>query len=327
MMSFEHPYYLLLLILVPLVAYLYWYRNRRPATFTLSSTGAFKGSPPSLRSRFIWLPTALLLLSLILGVVALSRPQDTSFHSTRETEGINIMLALDVSGSMLAQDLQPNRIEAAKEVAANFVASRPNDNIGVVVFSGESYTQCPLTTDHATVQNLLKGVELGLIKDGTAIGSGLATAVSRLKEVKGEGKVVILLTDGTNNTGAISPLTAAEIAQGFNIRVYAIGVGTKGEAPSPIQTVFGIEYKMMPVDIDEPMLQKIAEATGGRYFRATDNSSLANIYNEIDKLEKVKLKEENFTQKNELFHYPLGLALLLALMALFLRNTWLKTLP
>lgn len=327
MTTFAHPLFFLLLLLVPALVALYIWRLRTPSTFTLSTTGAFKGFRPTLRSRLYWLPEVLLLGSYILTVIALARPQTTDSHSTRETEGINIMLALDVSGSMLAQDLKPNRIEAAKEVAQEFVASRPNDNIGLVVFAGESYTQAPLTTDHAIVQNFLSQVELGVLDDGTAIGSGLATSISRLKEVEGESKVVILLTDGTNNAGAIAPTTAAEIAKSFGIRVYTIGVGTMGEAPTPVQTLLGIEYMMMPVEIDEASLRQIADTTGGQYFRATDNEELKEIYSEIDRMEKVKLKVENFTQKTELYHYFLWVALGLAVLALLLRNSWLKRLP
>lgn len=326
-MTFLHPYYFLLLLVVPLVIYLYVKRQQRPATFKLSTTKAFDGYHTSLRSRLHWLPFALLLVSYTFAIFALARPQSSTSHSTRETEGINIMLVLDVSGSMLARDLQPNRIEAAKAVASEFVASRPSDIIGLVVFAGESYTQCPLTTDHAMVLNLMKEVELGLISDGTAIGSGLATAVSRLKDVEGDSKVVVLLTDGTNNAGAIAPITAAEIAESFGIRVYTIGVGTKGEAPTPVQTIMGIEYMMLPVDIDEGMLQEIAAGTDGRYFRATDNASLKAIYEEIDQMEKVKLKVENFTQKTEHFALFLWLSLGFAAAALLLRNTWLRSLP
>ena len=327
MITFAHPLFFLLLLFVPLLTALYLWRQKTPSSFTISTTGAFKEFRPGARARLSRLPSILLLISCILAVVALARPQTTLSRSTRETEGINIMLALDVSGSMLAQDLKPNRIEAAKEVAQKFVASRPNDNIGLVVFAGESYTQAPLTTDHAIVQNFLSQVELGVLDDGTAIGSGLATGISRLKEEEGESKVLILLTDGTNNAGAIEPATAAEIAKSFGIRVYTIGVGTIGEAPTPVQTLLGIEYMMLPVEIDEDMLRRIADTTGGKYFRATDNDELKMIYAEIDKLEKVKLRVDNFTSKTELYHYFLWSAFLFAATALLLRNTWLRRLP
>lgn len=326
-MTFAHPYFFLLLLLVPLAIWLYLWREKRPATFTLSTIGAFRGRKVSWRTRLCWLPFALALLAFISGVVALARPQSSNAYSTESTEGINIVLALDISGSMLAKDLQPNRFEAAKSVAGEFVSSRPYDNIGLVVFAGESYTQCPLTTDHAVLLNMINGVEMGLVNDGTAIGSGLATAVNRLKEIKEGSKVVILLTDGTNNSGTIAPVTAAEIAASFGIRVYTIGLGTMGEALYPIQTYLGVEYVSMPVEIDEASLKQIASATGGQYFRATDNNSLHKIYEEIDQLEKVKLKVESFTQKEELFPPYLWAALILLFAALLLRSTLFRRMP
>lgn len=326
-MTFAHPYFFLLLLLVPLAIWLYLWREKRPATFTLSTIGAFRGRKVSWRTRLCWLPFALALLAFVSGVVALARPQSSNAYSTESTEGINIVLALDISGSMLAKDLQPNRFEAAKSVAGEFVSSRPYDNIGLVVFAGESYTQCPLTTDHAVLLNMINGVEMGLVNDGTAIGSGLATAVNRLKEIKEGSKVVILLTDGTNNSGTIAPVTAAEIAASFGIRVYTIGVGTMGEALYPIQTYLGVEYVSMPVEIDEASLKQIASATGGQYFRATDNNSLHKIYEEIDQLEKVKLKVESFTQKEELFPPYLWAALILLFAALLLRSTLFRRMP
>ena len=326
-MTFAHPYFFLLLLLVPLAIWLYLWREKRPATFTLSTIGAFRGRKVSWRTRLCWLPFALALLAFISGVVALARPQSSNAYSTESTEGINIVLALDISGSMLAKDLQPNRFEAAKSVAGEFVSSRPYDNIGLVVFAGESYTQCPLTTDHAVLLNMINGVEMGLVNDGTAIGSGLATAVNRLKEIKEGSKVVILLTDGTNNSGTIAPVTAAEIAASFGIRVYTIGVGTMGEALYPIQTYLGVEYVSMPVEIDEASLKQIASATGGQYFRATDNNSLHKIYEEIDQLEQVKLKVESFTQKEELFPPYLWAALILLFAALLLRSTLFRRMP
>ncbi|WP_298631660.1 VWA domain-containing protein [uncultured Porphyromonas sp.] len=326
-MTFAHPYYFLLLLLVPLAIWLYLWREKRPATFTLSTIGAFRGRRVSWRTRLCWLPFALALLGFVSGVIALARPQSSNAYSTESTEGINIVLALDISGSMLAKDLQPNRFEAAKSVAGEFVSSRPYDNIGLVVFAGESYTQCPLTTDHAVLLNMINSVEMGLVNDGTAIGSGLATAVNRLKEIKEGSKVVILLTDGTNNSGTIAPVTAAEIAASFGIRVYTIGVGTMGEALFPIQTYLGIEYVNMPVEIDEASLKQIASTTGGQYFRATDNNSLYKIYEEIDQLEKVKMKVESFTQKEELFPPYLWVALILLFTALLLRSTLFRRMP
>lgn len=326
-MTYLHPYAFLLLIAIPAVIYLYIARLRDPATFTLSTTGAFKNFKVTWRTRLHWLPFGLMILSYTAAVFALARPQTTSSTSEESTEGINISMVLDISASMLARDLVPNRIEAAKLVASDFITSRPHDNIGLVVFAGESFTQCPLTTDHAVLLNLLNTVEMGLIQDGTAIGNGLATAVSRLKDVEGKSKVVILLTDGTNNAGAISPKTAAEIAQSFGIRVYTIGVGTRGEAMYPVNTMFGIQYQPMQVEIDEEMLQSIAGITGGAYFRATDNASLSSIYKEIDQMEKVKLKVDNYTQKTEHFQFFVILALALAFLALLLRSTLFRSLP
>lgn len=326
-MTFAHPEAFFLLLLVPLVILLRIRRVKRPATFTLSSTNAFRDMRSGLRAHLTWLPTALLLVAYSCMVVALARPQSFSSSSTGETKGINIMLSIDISGSMLARDLKPNRVEAAKAVASEFVASRPHDNIGLVVFAGESFTQCPLTTDHTVLLNLLSSIDIGLLEDGTAIGDGLATAVTRLKECEGESRVVILLTDGTNNAGTIDPKTAAEIARSFGVRVYTIAVGTKGEAPYPVITDFGIEYRMMPVEIDETSLRSIAELTGGRFFRATDNSSLAEIYSEIDRMEKVKLEVHDYTQRTEHFVPWLWAALAMLFAAVLLRSTLLRTLP
>lgn len=222
------------------------------------------------------------MVAVALLIVILARPQSTNSWSNSSTEGIDIMLAMDISGSMLAQDLKPNRLEAAKDVAASFINGRPNDNIGLVVFSAESFTQCPLTTDHTVLLNLFKDIQSGMIQDGTAIGLGLVNAVSRIKDSHAKSKVIILLTDGSNNAGEIAPVTAAEIAKTFGVRVYTIGVGTKGMAPYPFQTAFGVQYQNIPVEIDEATLKQIASTTGGQYFRATDNASLKEIYSEID---------------------------------------------
>ncbi|MDO5036359.1 MAG: VWA domain-containing protein [Porphyromonas sp.] len=327
-MTFAKPLYFLLLLAVPLFVYLYYLREKKPATFKISSLGAFRKSQLSWKSRWYWLPDLLLLVAYVLMVVALARPQSSTSHTMQTTEGINIVITLDLSGSMLSRDLQPNRMEAAKTVAAEFVNSRPNDNIGLVVFAGESYTQCPLTTDHAVLLNLINSLEMGLMNDGTAIGSGLATSINRLREIESSGsKVIILLTDGSNNQGAISPLSAAEIAKNYGIKVYTIGVGTMGEAPTPVQTMFGIEYRMMPVEIDEPLMQQISDLTGGQYFRATDNASLRSVYAEIDRMEKDELKVESFTQMTEHFEIYLWIAMILSLVALLLRVTFFKTLP
>lgn len=326
-MTFAHPLYFLLLLLLPLILAYRWWTNKRPATFILSTVGAFRGRTPSLRVRLSFLPSLFLALSYVAMVFALARPQTALSHSSSTTEGIHIMLTLDLSTSMLAEDLKPNRIEAAKAVASEFVQKRPNDNIGLVVFARESFTQCPMTTDQGTLLRLLGGVETGVVTDGTAIGNGLATAIGRLKDVEGKSKVIILLTDGSNNAGEIAPLTAAELAETFGIRVYTIGVGTQGVAPYPFQTPMGVQYQNIPVDIDETTLKAIAEKTGGKYFRAVDNESLSAIYDEIDKLEKVKLNVETYTEKTEYFGWFVAFAALSLCMALIGRMTIFRILP
>ena len=244
-----------------------------------------------------------------------------------ETKGIDIVLALDVSGSMLSQDLQPDRLQAAKKVAAEFVTDRKNDNIGLVIFAGESFTQCPLTTDHKVLLNLLNEIEFGVIEDGTAIGLGLANSVNRLKDSESNSRVVILLTDGTNNSGQIAPLTAADLARSYGIRVYTVGVGTKGMAPTPVQTPYGIRMQNMPVDIDEKTLTEIAAMTGGQYFRAQDTEGLRQVYAEIDEMERYLISVQNVTRRQELF-LPYALtALGLILLELLLRRTWLRAIP
>ena len=237
------------------------------------------------------------------------------------------MLSMDISGSMLAQDLKPNRLEAAKDVAASFINGRPNDNIGLVVFSAESFTQCPLTTDHAVLLNLFKDIQSGMIQDGTAIGLGLANAVSRIKDSQAKSKVIILLTDGSNNAGEIAPVTAAEIAKTFGVRVYTIGVGTQGMAPYPFQTAFGVQYQNIPVEIDEATLKQIAAITGGQYFRATDNASLKEIYAEIDQMEKTKISVQEFSKKQEEYKNWALLVFALLLIEILLRNTLLRNIP
>ncbi|MDO5523115.1 MAG: VWA domain-containing protein [Bacteroidia bacterium] len=327
-MQFANPTYLyLLLILVPLIAWYVIRMSKTQASFKLASTHAFSGKNRGFKTYLRHLPFALRMIALALLIVVLARPQATDSWEETETQGIDIMLALDVSGSMLAQDLQPNRLEAVKKVAAEFITDRGNDNIGLVVFAGESFTQCPMTTDHNVLLNLLSGIDFGIIEDGTAIGLGLANAVNRLKDSESKSKVIILLTDGSNNRGQIAPLTAADLARSYGIRVYTIGAGTKGTAPTPVQTPFGMRLQNMPVDIDENTLTEIASLTGGQYFRAVDNESLSNIYNEIDELEKYLISVQNVTRKQELF-MPFALfALGLILLELILRRTWLRNIP
>lgn len=326
-MTFASPYYFLLLALVPLLIALFIFRLKAPATFTLSTIGGIKRIGRSWRTRLFWLPFALMLLSFVMMVCALARPQLSHSKSNTTKEGINIVMAMDVSTSMLAEDLKPNRLEAAKEVAAHFISTRPNDNIGLVAFAGESFTQCPLTTDQATLLNLLMTLQTGVISDGTAIGNGIATSVSRLKDLPSKSKVLILLTDGSNNSGEIAPVTAAEIAQTFGVRIYTIGVGTEGLAPYPFQTPIGIQYQNVPVEIDEKTLTSIADRSGGKYFRATDNDALRRIYEEIDQMEKSKIKVESYTKQEEQFIPFLIAALCLLLASFLLRTTVFRTLP
>ena len=267
------------------------------------------------------------VFAIVFLVFALARPQSSSSWQTYNSEGIDIMLALDISGSMLARDFTPDRLEAAKEVATKFILERPQDRIGLVVFSGESFTQSPLTTDQAVLVNVMKDIESGMIEDGTAIGLGLANAVNRLKDSKAKSKVVILLTDGINNRGAIAPMTAAELAKTFGIRVYTIGVGSLGEAPYPVQTPFGVQLQRMPVEIDEDILTQIADMTGGKYFRATDNKKLEQIYKEIDQLEKSKVEVKHFSRKNEHFFYFALIGALLLILEALGRYTLLRKIP
>jgi len=265
-------------------------------------------------------------VAVALLIIVLARPQKTDKFQDVSTEGIDIVLTQDISGSMLARDFKPDRLQAAKNIATEFISGRPYDRIGLVVFSGESFTQCPLTTDHAVLINLLREIQSGMIEDGTAIGMGLATAVSRIKDSKAKSKVIILLTDGVNNKGEIAPATAADIAKTFGIRVYTIGVGTQGTAPYPVQTPYGIQYQDMPVEIDEGILQQIAQNTGGKYFRATDNDKLTQVYKEIDKLEKSKIDVRQFSRKEERYLIPALIAFILLAIEIITRNTIFKNL-
>jgi len=327
-MVFAHSTYLyLLLLLLPMIGWYIWKQRQAQASLRLSSSEGFQKAPKTYKIYLRHLPFVLRMAALALIIIALARPQTTNRWNTTTTEGIDIVLAVDISSSMLAEDLKPNRIEAAKEVAASFINGRPTDNIGLVVFSAESFTQCPLTTDHAVLLNLLKDIRCGMIEDGTAIGHGLATSVSRLRESRAKSKVIILLTDGVNNRGEIAPVTAAEIAKAYNIRAYTVGVGTKGMAPYPYQTSYGIQYQNMPTDIDEPTLIKIAQMTGGLYFRATNTAALKEIYREIDQLEKTKLNVQEYSKKYEEYRIFVFWAFFLFLFELLLRYTVLKNVP
>jgi Ca-activated chloride channel homolog len=326
--TFANPEFFVLLAIVPVVIYWYIrYQRKQYVELQVSTVEIFHTVPRTWRQRFRHLLFVLRLFAFIFLVIALARPQSSSRGENVSTEGIDIVLVTDISGSMLAEDFRPNRIEAAKKVATDFIEGRLNDRIGLVVFSGESFTQCPLTLDHSVVKNLLKEIKSGMIEDGTAIGMGLATAVSRLKESKAKSRVIILLTDGVNNRGFIDPLTAAGIAQSFGIRVYTIGVGTIGMAPYPVQTPFGTQYQNVPVEIDETLLQKIADQTGGKYFRATDNRKLKAIYDEIDRLEKTKIEVTQFKRHKEEFYSAAMFAGILLLLELALAQTVFRKIP
>src|SRR5690554_229961 len=326
--TFLHPeYFFLLIIIIPMV---WWYVRKQKTAFAslqISSLKAFANIPRSGKDLLRHLPFLFRLLALIFLIIAIARPRSTDSLQNVTTEGIDIMISLDISGSMLAMDLKPNRIEAAKRVAVEFIKGRPNDRMGLVIFAAESFTQCPLTLDHNVLTNLFRDVSLGMLEDGTAIGMGLATAVNRIKDSDAKSKVIILLSDGENNRGQIAPLTAAEIARTFGIRVYTIGVGSIGTAPFPINTVFGQQVQDMEVRIDEAMLTEIAEITGGSYFRATDKAALQAVYEEIDQMEKNKIQVQEYTRHAEEFLPYVLLALLFLLMELALRNTVLRTLP
>jgi len=326
--SFKNPeLFYLLLLLLPIIVWYIWQQKRLGASIQFSSIMGFSRIPKNWKYYFRHIVFVLQLLSLSALIVAMARPQSSNSWSNVTTKGIDIVIALDISSSMLAMDFSPNRIEAAKDVAIQFISGRANDRIGLVVFSGESFTQCPLTTDRATLINLFKGLESGMIEDGTAIGNGLATAVSRLKESNAVSKVVILLTDGENNRGEIAPVTAAELAKTFGIRVYTVGVGTMGMAPYPLQTPFGIQVRDVEVKIDEVTLQKIASTTDGKYFRATNNNKLADIYKEIDQLEKSKIDVKEYSKKDEEYlKYALAGAMLL-ILSMILKITIFRNIP
>lgn len=327
-MIFANIEYLFLLIL--LIPYIVWYmmrRKRNEATLQVSDAHVYAHTPRSYKIYLLHAPFVLRLLALAAVIFVLARPQTTNSWQNSEIEGIDIMLAIDISTSMLAEDLKPNRLEAAKDVAAEFINGRPNDNIGITLFAGESFTQCPLTTDHAVLLNLFQSIKPGIIEDGTAIGMGIANAVTRLKDSKAKSKVVILLTDGTNNRGDISPLTAAEIAKSFGIRVYTIGVGTNGTAPYPYPTVSGIQYRNIPVEIDEKVLTQIAGVTDANYYRATSNSKLKEVYEQIDQLEKTKLNVKEYSKRQEEYRIFALIAFICVLLEILLRNSILKKIP
>ena len=328
-MHFASPYYLwLLTALVPMAGYYVWRTLQGGAAIQISSVDGVVRAPKTIRYYLRHLPFVLRAAAFALLVVALARPQDVERLSHTNTEGIDIMLAIDVSGSMLARDFRPDRITAAKEVAGSFIADRYGDRIGLVVFAGEAFTQSPLTADQSTLLTLLGRVRSGLIEDGTAIGNGLATAINRLRESDAKSKVIILLTDGVNNRGEIAPVMAAEIAKAQGIRVYTIGVGSRGTAPTPAIDMFGnMTFVQAKVEIDEKTLQEIADATGGRYFRATDNEKLRAIYDEINRLEKSKVEVADFTTYTEEYLRWVLAALALLAVEFLIRTLILKRIP
>ncbi|MFZ2286933.1 MAG: VWA domain-containing protein [Bacteroidales bacterium] len=324
-MVFENGWFLWFMLIIPLLVVYYIYRQSKAhASVSLSTAGFLMNGHKTFRHYLRHILFALRIAVIFLTVIVIARPQSVDRWQSSTTEGIDIILALDVSGSMLARDFTPDRLEASKNVATEFISGRPYDRMGLTVFSGESFTQCPLTTDHAVLINLMREVKSGIIEDGTAIGVGLATAINRIKDSDAISKVIILLTDGVNNMGSIDPVTAAEIAKTFGIRVYTIGVGSMGFADYPVQTPFGMRYQKMQVEIDEALLKQIAELTGGRYFRAVDNTSLQQVYSEIDKLEKSKIETREHSKREEVF-WPWALAAVVLLtLELLLRYLFMK---
>lgn len=328
-MEFAQPNWLFLLLLVPaLIGWELWRHRFRFSGLRFSNVASGKKAPQSIWVRVRWLPVLLRTGALILGVLALARPQDRDTVHERFAEGVDIMMVLDTSTSMRAQDFTPNRFEAAREVASEFIDGRLSDRVGLIVFAAKAYTQAPLTLDYPFLQQMLGEVEVGVIEDGTAIGTALAMAVNRLKETEAKSKIIILLTDGQNNRGEIDPVTAAEVAEAINVRTYTIGVGAYGEAPFIIDHPFaGRQRRMVPVEIDEDMLRTVAEKTGGQYFRATNKEALSTIYEEIGELEKTKVEERIYTDFNERYAEFLWPAFILLLAEVLLSTTRLRRFP
>jgi Ca-activated chloride channel family protein len=325
--TFANPAFLYLLLIVPgMIAFYILKQHKAAPSLRMPGLKPFEKTGTTFRNYLRHILFGLRVIAVALLIYVLARPQATSNFQDVSTEGIDIMLTLDISGSMLARDFKPDRLEASKNVATEFISGRPYDRIGLVVFSGESFTQCPLTTDHAVLINLLREIQSGMIEDGTAIGMGLANAVNRIKDSEAKSKVIILLTDGINNMGEIAPATAADIARTFGIRVYTIGVGTQGMAPYPVQTPFGTQFQNMPVEIDEAILKEISGKTGGKYFRATDNNKLVQVYREIDQLEKSRIDVKQFIRKEEKFLVPAIIAFCLIVIEILARSLLLRNL-
>lgn len=328
-MQFAHPQYLwLFLIFIPIIAWYVFRKIKSHPTLSVSTTSPYAKLPVSFKEYLIHLLFVLRLGVLACVIIIIARPQTYDSWRTSSTHGTDIILAMDISSSMLARDFKPDRLEAAKNVAAKFVSGREADNIGIVVFAGESFTAVPMTTDRSLLVNYINDISMNMLEDGTAIGDGLATSINRIKDGKAKSKSIILLTDGSNNTGNVAPSTAAEIAKKFGIKVYTIGVGKNGEAPFPQQNIFGrIEYVNMPVVIDEETLKNIASITGGKYFRATNNNVLAEVFEEIDKLEKTQMDVKHFSHAEDNYMMWAVLAIALLLLEVLLRNTVLRTIP
>lgn len=326
--SFQYPYLLLLLLLIPLMIVYQRYCDKKKTTKIIySDLSQFATARKTLKIRLRKLPDYLRMLAVALLIIAIARPQLSSSTDEKSIEGIDIVLALDVSTSMLAEDFKPNRLESAKQVAKDFISNRKNDNIGLVLFAGEAYTKCPSTIDYKVLLDLLASTESGQIDDGTAIGDGLATAINRVKDTKTKSKVIILITDGVNNMGAIDPVTAASIAKEYNIRIYTIGIGRKGHAPYPYYTPFGKQYQNVEVKIDEELLTEVAQTTGGKYFRSTKNSSLEEIFKEIDKMEKTKIDVSLYKHTKDIGDKFLLWTLIILIVEMILRKTYLRTNP
>ena len=331
MMNLANPGFLwLFLLFVPLIAWWVWSRKKANPSMRISSTSAFQALPTSWKVYAIHFSFVLKLVALAILIIILCRPQSYDKWTESETNGTDIVLSIDISASMLSRDLQPNRLEAAKEVAADFVAKRETDNIGIVIFSGEGFTLLPMTTQQAMLVNTINEININMLDaDGTAIGDGIATAINRIEGGKAKSKSIILLTDGTNNSGIVAPLTAAEIAQQKGIRIYTIGIGTHGTADTPYARGFGGEllYKPMPVTIDEPLLKKVAEMTGGKYFRATDNNVLADVFTEINKLEKTKIDTKNFSLTYDNYQPWAWALLIVVILNVVMQYTVLRRIP
>jgi Ca-activated chloride channel family protein len=326
--TFAYPYVLYFFVLIAaIIFYRYYYAEKKTPTLKYSNLKLIAPLNKGIKTKFAHLPFALRMLSLSFIIIALARPQNISEGEIVYTEGIDMMITLDISGSMLAEDFKPNRIEAAKKIIDEFISKRKSDNIGLVIFAGEAFTQCPLTIDYNVLRNLLNQISHGMIEDGTAIGNAVALSVARLKDSKAKSKTIILLTDGVNNRGEVDPYTAALLAKENNIRIYSIGVGARGMAPYPFKTPFGIQYQNVPVEIDEDLMKKMSELTGGDYFRATDNRSLKAIHEKIDEMEKTRIQIESYRKAKEMYASFASAALILLALEFLLSFTILKKLP